>query len=306
MASSAPTSPLRQLFDDRISQLSTEVEALFVQARERERRDFSEQLNGSVRRLRVSGDTESLVATLVDAVGAFASGVAFFRIEGKMARGERIRGVPDESADRFPGMTIPLDSAAALAGAVESRDPVIAIATANEISPELLAVTGESADARVSVFPVLVRDEVRALVYAWGGVQVASTELLCQVAAAVWAGMERLPALVQIEAPPKRSRPAWESLPAAEQQLHLKAQRFARVHVAELRLHESQAVQTGRARRDLYAALRESIDAARATFRDKFFATCPSMVDYLHLELVRALANDEAGLLGKDYPGPLV
>jgi len=30
------------------------------------------------------------------------------------------------------------------------------------------------------------------------------------------------------------------------------------------------------------------------------------MVDYLHLELLRTLANDDSDLLGKDYPGPLV
>jgi hypothetical protein len=28
-------------------------------------------------------------------------------------------------------------------------------------------------------------------------------------------------------------------------------------------------------------------------------------VDYLHLELVRTLANDEVELLGQEYPGPL-
>ena len=101
-------------------------------------------------------------------------------------------------------------------------------------------------------------------------------------------------------------RPTWDSLPPAEQQVHLKAQRFARVHAAEMRLHEAQAVQSGRTRRDLYGALREPIDAARAKFREAFFLTCPSMVDYLHLELMRTLANDDAELLGKDYPGPLV
>jgi hypothetical protein len=30
------------------------------------------------------------------------------------------------------------------------------------------------------------------------------------------------------------------------------------------------------------------------------------MVDYLHLEMVHTLANDDAELLGKDYPGPLL
>jgi hypothetical protein len=30
------------------------------------------------------------------------------------------------------------------------------------------------------------------------------------------------------------------------------------------------------------------------------------MVDYLHLELVQTLANDDPDLLGNNYPGPMV
>ena len=82
--------------------------------------------------------------------------------------------------------------------------------------------------------------------------------------------------------------------------------RDASLATAGLRLHEGQAVQSGRVRRDLYGALREKIDNARSAFRDRYFISCPSMVDYLHLELVRTLAQEDADLLGKDYPGPLV
>ena len=98
MASSAPTSALRLLFENRLSQLSTEVESLFAETRDRARRDFAEQINQAVRRLRTASDSEELAATLVDAASLFASSVAFLRIEGDVARGERIRGVPPEAA----------------------------------------------------------------------------------------------------------------------------------------------------------------------------------------------------------------
>jgi len=52
--------------------------------------------------------------------------------------------------------------------------------------------------------------------------------------------------------------------------------------------------------------LRNEIDAARSEFYHNFFETCPSMVDYLHLELVRTLAQEDAGALGRNYPGPVV
>jgi len=311
MASDAPSSPLRQIIDARIAQLTSEVEELFDADRESSRRDLAERLNQAVRRLRHTNGSEELAATLVDATGLCASGAALFRIDGENARGERIRGVTEAAAEEFAGRSIPLQSAPALAGVVESREPVTAVATPSEVSVEMATIAGHGPEARVSIYPLQVRERIAALLYAWGDVQGALTELLCQVAASVWTGMEPPPAppasLVQIVTPEPAAAPVtWERLPAEEQRVHLRAQRFARVQVAEIRLHEGQAVQTGRTRRDLYGALQSSIDAVREKFRAGFFAQCPSMVDYLHLELVRTLAHDDPEMLGKDYPGPLV
>jgi hypothetical protein len=318
MASSAPSTALRQLFENRLSQLSTEVEALFEETRDRARRDLAEQLNQAVRRMRQASDSEQLAATLIDAASLFVPAVAFLRVDGDTARGERIRGVSPETAEEFPGLEIPLSAAAALAGAVETRDPVTAVPAENEISKELAVAFGEANGARATVFPILVRDGVRALLYAAATAQSPALEALCQVAAAMWGSIEPVvvappappPELIQL-APPEpspepRSRRTWENLPPAEQQVHLKAQRFARVQVAQMRLQDGAAVQSGRSSRDLYSALRQRIDDTRTAFHEQFFAACPSMVDYLHLELVRTLAQDDADLLGKDYPGPLV
>jgi hypothetical protein len=312
MASSAPTSALRRLLDDHISRLSTDVEALLTTARDVARRELVEQLNSAARRMRQAADTEELVATLVDTTSGFAPGAAFLRLEEKVARGERIRGVPDENADRFAGLRIPLESAPALRGAAETREPLNAVATAREVSPELVDAAAGSAETRIAIVPLLVRGATRGLLYAWGSPPIAAIELLCEIAAAVWTGIEPItvvsPAqqIVQIAGVEQKSRPTWESLPAEEQQIHLRAQRAARVEVAGLRLHESPAVQSGRTRGDVYGVLRAPIDEARARFREQFFVRCPSMVDYLHLELVRTLAHGDADLLGKDYPGPLV
>jgi len=150
------------------------------------------------------------------------------------------------------------------------------------------------------------------MLYCWGAVQVAALELLAQAASAVWRALPvPPPQLVNIamaDPPPAEATPAaaWEELPPAEQKIHLRAQRFARVQAAEMRLYHADVVQVGRSRRDLYEALRQPIDDAREAFRTRFFAGCPSMVDYLHLELTRTLANDDPDLLGSAYPGPLV
>src|SRR5690242_15851771 len=88
MSPAAPTSPLRQILETRMAQLSEEVEELFAQARERGRRESADQLNQAVRRIRQCPDLSELAAMLVDAAAAFASGAALFRIEGQSAKGD--------------------------------------------------------------------------------------------------------------------------------------------------------------------------------------------------------------------------
>jgi GAF domain len=307
MSASEPTSALHRLFENRFASLAAEVEQLLADAREHGRSECAERLNQAARRIRQSADLEQLCALLVDAAGDFAPGAALFRIHGDTAKGERIRGVSEECAEHFQELEIPLEAAPALAGAVESRDPVTTVTSPAEVSARLVALAGHAPDGRATIFPVVANDRVPALVYAWGTVPGPAIELLAQMAGAVWNALLPPPApeppLVRIAPAPAS---AWQSLSPAEQQIHLRAQRFARVHVAGMRLYEPDAVQTGRAQRNLYESLRNQIDSGREQFHKDFFERCPSMVDYFHLELVRTLANDDAEMLGNDYPGPMV
>jgi len=289
----------RQLLEHRISEISTELELLFEGACDHARREQAEQLNQAVRRLRIAPDPGELCATLEDAAARLASGTILFRVAEGTATSDRIE--------------VPLGDAPALAAAAESQDPLIAAATPGEVSAPLVELLGHTPDMRVSILPVVAGEKVAALVYCWGTVQVAALELLAQVASAVWSAIPvPPPRLVSIamaaDPPPVQAKPAaaWQELPAAEQQIHLRAQRFARVQAAEMRLYHAEVVQVARGRRNLYEALRQPIDDARQAFRTRFFAGCPSMVDYLHLELTRTLANDDPDLLGSTYPGPLV
>ncbi len=83
------------------------------------------------------------------------------------------------------------------------------------------------------------------------------------------------------------------------------AQRFAKVKTAEIQLYQAPAVKAGRAARDLYGALKPHMDAARQAFEELYLTNGNRTADYLHSEFVRALANDDATLLGPGYPGPL-
>ena len=324
MLPSAPVSSVREILEGRLSQVMVELENLYdtqlssqveaeveqralrisAEAREHARGEVADQLNQAARRIRQAPDVGQLGAMLLEAASPFASGAALFRVTGAAVHGERIYGVPADRAEAFRQLEIPLPSAPALAQAVKSRDPVATITTPAEVSAALLGIAGHADNGRAFIYPVVAGERVPALLYAWGSVQGAALELFTQLAAAVWSGLRPAEDLVSIA--PAKAAPAWESLSAEEQQLHLRAQRFARVQVAEIRLFETDAVQSGRSRRELYNALQKRIDAARQSFRTTFFISCPSMVDYLHLELVRTLANDDAEALGKDYPGPMV
>lgn len=291
-----PTFPLRQFLE----KLAAEAATLSSETRQRARRELAADLNQIVRRLRQSATLDDLAATLADTAARFADGAVVFLVSG------------DEAKSESMDLAISLASAPALATAVETREPVTAMTTAGEVSAALAERLGHAPDGRAHIYPIVVKDGVPAILYAWGDVQGAAVELAAQVAAAAWLGLVPAPPVVELvsiapaPAPVAKGAPTWESLPVEEQRAHLRAQRLARVRTAAMRLEEGAAVQAGRARGNLYEALRGPIDAAREVFRGEFFAVCPSMVDYLHLELVRTLANDDADLLGKDYPGPMV
>jgi hypothetical protein len=330
MAPIAPLTPVREILEGRLSKLALELESLFdsqlsaqvsaevqqqveavtaqvsADARDRARAEFADFLNQAVRRLRQCRDLGELGATLVELAGMFATGAVLLSVRNSIAHGEHARGVPAERAEAIGQMEIPLASAAALAEALQTRDPVTTIAAPAEVSEQLASFAGQGDDGRLFIYPIVSGGRVPAILCVWGAAPGSALELLTQLAAAVWSALPPPPGLVSLSGSEVATPTAWDTLPADDQRLHLKAQRFARVQVAEMRLYETEAVQSGRARGDLYGALRERIDRSRESFRKSFFASCPSMVDYLHLELLRTLAHDDPEVLGRDYPGPLL
>ena len=85
----------------------------------------------------------------------------------------------------------------------------------------------------------------------------------------------------------------------------IRAKRFASVKVAEMQLYQAAQVQAGQASRDLYGVLKVQIEEARSAFRDRFLKPPHGVSDYLHVEMVRTLAQNDETLLGPQYPGPL-
>jgi len=277
------------------------------------RRDLIQKLNQTARRLRHFENEGQWGHTLVDATRGFCGRAALFLVHDRQLHFEASRSV---DAPALAG-DVALESAPAFAAAIETRDTLVAMRTSSELSEPLADFLGEASE-KCYLFPIVTRHAVPAVLYADSEVDVDALELVAATAGAVIdtrpATQFALPAetLVTIGAAttsePKQKPEilSWFSLSGEDRELHLRAQRFARVKVAGIRLYQSESVKNGRAAHDLYTSLKAEIDSAREAFRSEFLNASDSMVDYLHLELVRTLANDDVELLGQEYPGAMV
>jgi hypothetical protein len=86
----------------------------------------------------------------------------------------------------------------------------------------------------------------------------------------------------------------------ADQELHSKARRFARLLVEEIKLYNQAKVTEGRRHRDLYTRLRDDIDKSRATY-DKRYGGAVGGSEYFIEEVINNLAEGDASLLGSGF-----
>ena len=287
-------------------ELAAQLDATLPTARHQATRDASNLFNQAARRLRQCATQDDWAATLLDSTQGLCACAVLFRLDGQCFRGIGARGLEDQAAlQQLPDLQIAVAQVPAFADVLQSRDTVVATRTPERLSEPVAALLGPPANDRACLFPIALQDKVVAVLCTEAGesADLSGLELLAALASAAIA--TRHPKAAPLE-PLIEEHPDWSSLSRQDQELHLRAQRFARVRVAEMRLYKSRAVRTGRARKDLYAELREDIDSGREVFRREFVSASPSMVDYFHLELLRTVANDDPATLGKDYPGPLV
>ena len=304
-------------FSHRYEQVALRARDSITAAGRAASRELSERVNQAARRLNQAETIEQWRSALLDGAMPFSQVAMVFRIAGKNAILETSRGVETSQFE------VELQSAPALENAVESKDTVVAVRTSSEFSETIANLIPDTMGAKVYLFPIVVDEKVAAILYTEPGeapLEPSALELLATVAGLALslrraAAVEnKVPAgLVTIEAavpapvePAKSLVNLMASLSREDQELHGRAQRFARVQVAEMRLYKSNLVKAGRENAALYPALRADIDLARDAYQTQFLAD-PSkgMFDYLHMELVSALAISDESLLGREYPGPL-
>jgi hypothetical protein len=306
-----------------------EADARAAKSRDEARVKHTETLNQVVRRLRCTSESD-VPGLIAQGSAPYAGKLVVLVFESGQAGIAASQGITAEMAET----SFDISGAPAIAEAIETKDPVIALAASAEISPILADLLAEpdraSGEQRAYLFPVVVRHSVTAMLIATQVEMSAPIELLCEaagmrleafaaaipvveapiaVAAAVGASPQEAPAQTRLPDAPASVAPepqSWDDLTPEDQRLHLQAQRMARVRVAEMRLYQPNELRNGLEKSNLYGALQSEIDAARTQFLQSFLSKSSTMVDYLHLEIMRSLAHDDDRLLGHEYPGPMV
>lgn len=303
--------------------ITSEFDSAQAKAADTARLRTADELNQITRRLKQYGKESDWYDAVLDGAARFTGEAALFSLDadGLKLKGSRNMQLPVD-------LLLRLGQAAAFRNANETKETTVALRTGSEVS-EVLASTVSG--ARAYVIPVLNGPRVVAMLFAAADDRSSSNalELIAAIASTVLERNSQTPPHVQImsagsghpaqddDAPeeiedaaprpqPKAERrvPDWTALSTEEKLIHVRAQRFARVKVAEMQLYRPEACQAGRERKNLYGLLSQEIGSARDLFRTQFMTT-RSMADYLHRELMNKLADDDEALLGAEYPGQM-
>jgi hypothetical protein len=269
---------------------------------------FAGLLNQTLRRLKQYGTESEWVTALLDGVSRFTNQAAIFAAEGGQLRlrGAYQLNLPD-------GFSFPMGQGRAFETAIDTKDPVVALRTPGEVTAEL---SSPDAAERALVIPIWNGDRIVALLFAGmrSPEQSSPLELVSGMASLALERRSNGSLNVQISPAPSSSPSRntasvsplhpWSTLGEEHRILHLRAQRFSRVKVAEMQLYRPEACRAGREQNNVYLFLKKEIDAARDSYVSQFMAR-PGMEDYLHRELIRIAADGDEMKLGVDYPGQL-
>jgi len=259
-------------------------------------------LNAAASSIQEAVSQAEILRHLLEGAARFCGRAALFVIKGNSMNGWQGIGFYDNDAVK----TFNLSASAGLAGrAIQGRAPVIG--TTQDFDGGFLAAIGTSVDGNCVVLPLLVKEKVAAVIYADSGpvsdvtVDVSALTVMCRFAA-LWLELTAL-RKAGVTAPAEEAQAAVTPAVAEEDDVHKKARRFAKLLVDEIKLYNQNKVAEGRQNRDLYDRLKEDIEKSRATYEKRFGETSAASANYFTQELIRVLADNDAALLGRDFPG---
>lgn len=265
--------------------------------------------------------SETLEA-LVAATSAITPDCGLFIVRGAQASGWSCHGFA--APEDFKRLT--LDCTRGIVATLIGSSSAAAI-QASELDPAFAAKLGLQSSSRVLLVPVLLKARVAALLLApsFESDDLAGVELLVQVAQLVLdLQASRKAAPPAAAQPPHRPvappPPVAERLhpppaapeaaavtaphsahdPAALDDIHERARRFAKLLVEEIKLYNHTKVTEGRSRGDLYSRLREDIEKSRSAYHKRYGESVRD-VDYFTQELIRILADNNPAVMGAGF-----
>ena len=129
----------------------------------------------------------------------------------------------------------------------------------------------------------------------------AMAEVQSAVAQAEAAPPDPLPIAPPEAVPANEPTPPAAAVSPEQQEVHRKAQRFARLLVDEIKLYNQAKVAEGRKHKDLYDRLKEAIEKSRATYQKRYGNTPAASGNYFQHEIIRSLAEDDLSIMGANF-----
>src|SRR6185312_5453559 len=227
--------------------LKREFDAACSQSARAVRFQLIQELNQLLRRLRHYQTEAEWVSCVLSGAGQFIERVAIFSVQNGVVR---LRG--QQKFDFPEDLSFSLDSAGAFGSAVETKNPVdrahiIPLTNGTRVTALIFAADVDNIDLNalelIASFGSLVLErQSNASLHAQIAplVSKAAKPDLDDEGGAV--ATKRFPA----------SLPGWAELSETQRNLHVRAQRFSRVTVAELQLARPEACRAGRDQANLY------------------------------------------------------
>jgi hypothetical protein len=261
-----------------------------------------------------SSSQSDILRALLDGSSIYCGRCAIFIVRGGNLVGWQGRGFNEE--DSIQSTTLDVASTP-VSQWIKEKAPV----SFQEASwkAAFLEREGRSHDASGWILPLLVREKVVAVLFADSGLEsVVSVEELQLLVRSTGQWLELVATRKASPVEPEASQPTASQAEAlavapakstsavrmspAEEELHRKAQRFAKLLVDEIKLYNQAKVTEGRNHRDLYHRLRDDIEKSRATYDKRYVGTPVESANYFRAEVVRILAENDVAVMGGDFP----
>ncbi|MGB7219991.1 MAG: hypothetical protein WBD07_14430 [Vicinamibacterales bacterium] len=257
-----------------------------------------DRLIGAIRSIGGARSLSEILDTLAGCAGREAARAGVLLVGGNRFRGWRFVGFGALEADRIE---IPRDAAGVIADALRTG------AVASGAAPTVKDLPPGHGSVAV---PIAVGGQVVAVLYADQGVSPpapgaepplpGSLEVLASYAGRCLEALTAIKAARVLTEGTEPSRAAaGRAAGDGASEESAAARRYARLLVSEIKLYHEADVVAGRRERDLTKRLGGEIARARALFEQRVAPQVRQQTDYFGEELVRTLADGDAGLLGK-------